>query len=127
MYADYEYYIRMFCQGEEPIIDASSWAKLATMASKEIDRYTYGRLKHGAAVTEDVKNAVCAVAEVYWTVDSERLSQPVGIKSESVGSYSVSYTEQETFEKAKQDRIRLAIDQWLPRSDPLRYAGVVEC
>ena len=63
MYADYDFYQRAY-QGN--LIPETAWPAVARDASAYIDRITYGRLRHGATVTDDVRMAVCAVAEVVY-------------------------------------------------------------
>lgn len=124
MYADYEYYLQEFCRGNEPKVNLAEWPKIAAAASREIDRLTFGRLQQGAEVTDDVKNAVCAVAEVLQKAEQAKSSIPIEVQSESVDGVSISYTDSGNLSKNCKESILDAANLWLPRSNALRYAGV---
>lgn len=122
IYADYSYYKDTF-QGS--CITEAEWPACAREASAYIDCVTYGRLKgHPERVSDDVKMAVCGVAEAVFTQNSINSSHVAGIASESVGKQSVSYISQEDARTAKAREMRAAVDLYLPPSDLLRYAGV---
>lgn len=85
-YADFDYYKNSFLGSA---IDESEFPRLALRASQFLDYYTRNKAKD--YIKDDaVKNACCAVAEAYQI--AERSEGKSGIASESVGSYSVSYT-----------------------------------
>lgn len=86
IYADYSFYTESFMG---VAISENDFPRLALRASQFLDYYTQGRAANNAGL-EAVKMACCAVAEAYQTV--ERTGAKAGISSESVGSYSVSYT-----------------------------------
>ena len=120
LYADYEYYAKVY-QGE---LTADKFVPAARDASAYIDLLTYGRLKHGASVTDDVKMAVCAVAEVIAKDLTRQGQATVGVKSETVAGHSVTYEDQmEAAKRLDQEKLSAA-DLYLLPSDPLRYAGV---
>lgn len=120
-YADYSFYFNVY-HGTE--INSDDWNRYALIASLHIDRVTFGRLKHGAVITDDVRMAVCSVAE---TLQSQRLEaayrQP-GIKTENIDGYSATYDSTSTMQKRWASDIVNAISLFIPPSDPLRYAGV---
>lgn len=102
MYADYAFYVGTFYGTSIPETD---FPRLSTRASDFIDYYTRGR----AAVVEDaddvtlIKKACCALAEAMQIDEQKRnialqtmetaVADGYGeLKSESVGSWSQSYT-----------------------------------
>lgn len=124
MYADYDYYQSTYLG---VLISASDWSRYERDASLYVDRLTYERLiTDPLKVTDQVKSAVCAVAEVLKRQDDaeSKSSEREGVKSFSNDGYSESYgsitTIRKSYDKLKVDAANL----WLPRSDPLRYAGV---
>lgn len=124
MYATYDYYQGAYLGA---LISSDDWPRYERDASLYIDKLTYERLiTDPLKVTDRVKSAVCAVAEVLKRQeDAESKScESAGVKSFSNDGYSESYSGvadiRRSYEKLKLD----AVDLWLPRSDPLRYAGV---
>lgn len=89
-YADYSFYTGMF-HGEA--IEKKDFPRLAFRASRFLDYYTRNRAKDYNE-NNAVKYACCAVAEAYQVI--EKTGAKSGIASESVGSYSVSYTTDNT-------------------------------
>lgn len=90
MYADYGYYVSEFGGN---IVPESDWQMAATKASRFIDQLTGYRAAE-MADSDAVKLATCAAAEVsykYNQYDKKAMST-AGVSSESVGSYSVSYS-----------------------------------
>lgn len=116
IYADYQYYKDGF---HGSLIPEKSFERNALQASQYIDNVTFGRI--GSNVTEAVKNACCAVAEVYYSGDiSQRAAS--GITSEKVDDYSVSYSAAENSD-AQAERLRSAAGLWLG-STGLLYRGI---
>ena len=125
IYVDYSYYKDTFRGGRIP---EAEWPACAREASAYIDCVTYGRLKgHPERVSDDVKMAVCGVAEAVFTQNSINSSHAPGISSESTGKQSVSYISPGDAQMAKKKEMRAAADLYLPPSDPLRYAGICSC
>lgn len=85
MYADYAFYK---CDFHGCAISDADFPRLALRASQFLDYFTMNKAK-GYTATNAVKNACCAVAEAYQSV--EKVEAKSGIVSESVGSYAVSY------------------------------------
>lgn len=91
VYADYNFYVTSFLGSS---IREEDFPRLALRASQFIDYYTLGKSRNFPEL-EDIKMACCAIAEKYQIVEMaqrsavKRLHEDV--KSESVGSYSVSY------------------------------------
>lgn len=112
-YADYSFYFNDF---GGRAIEEPDFARLALRASQFIDYFTMNRAKN---YTEDdaVKSACCAVAEAYLAV--EKIDSKVGISSESVGSYSVSYSNSNN----TRDAIANAARQYLTHTGLLYRGG----
>lgn len=101
VYADYTFYANSFLGSA---ISEADFPRLALRASQFLDYYTMGKAKNYPEL-ENLKMACCAIAEKYQIVEkaqkiaSESLEDTGNLKSESVGSYSVSY--QTASEKAQ--------------------------
>lgn len=121
IYADYTYYIDTFGGNDLTLEEFSS---VSREASAYIDRLTYNRLKQGWKVTDEVKDAVCSVAEIIYKQHQSEREIPLCISGESVDGHSVSYSAQGEQIKGKEQQRREAVDLYLPLSDPLRFAGV---
>ncbi len=120
MYADYGYYTETY-HGSQ--IEESDWPALSRRADGCIDQLTCGRLRQGWPVTDDVRTAACALAETLYRQDKQAEQGAAGVKSESVGSQSVTYeTDQERRQRQAAERLE-AVESGLPRWHPLRYAG----
>lgn len=121
VYADYAFYTDTYLG---TAIGIDEWPALALRASAYLDRLTFGRLKEGAAITDDVRMAACAVAEVVQRHQTALAVRADGVKSENTDGYSVTW-EDSAAGPAHYDAEQLAAaDLYLLRSDPLRYAGV---
>lgn len=121
IYADYDFYRNEY-RGD--VVEPAEWQRLAVIAGAHIDRITFARLRNGAEITDSVRMAVCAAADVLHRQQSERSQLPVWIKSENTDGYSVSYEDAVAMAKREQKEVIDAIKLFLPSSDPLRYAGV---
>lgn len=111
-YADFVYYRSDF--GGKTISSESDFNSVIGKASAYIDRITFGRAKEKSD-SEEVKKAVCAVAEVMCQNNSH-----YGISSENNDGYSVTYLNNST--KELRDQKRAA---YLFLSDDLIYRGVL--
>lgn len=120
LYADWDYYTGVYGGN----LDGDCFFPAARDASAYIDRLTYGRLKHGAPVTDEVKMAVCAIADVIAEDKVRKQQLEAGIKSESVAGHSITYEDRSTAARQLKNNMRTAADLYLLPSDPLRYAGV---
>lgn len=131
MYAKYSYYENDYLLGREPSVSEDDFEFFEKAAAKEVNRYTYGRLKASPdLVTDDVRDCVCAIAEVLYQSDKISKSAAeqgiVGVLTSysndgQSGTYDVS---QSTYtETGKQKEIKRLI--YLHLSDTgLLYAGV---
>ena len=122
MYADYDYYQNSY---KGTLIADTDWPRREREASAFIDRITYGRLRHGWAVTTDVQNAVCTVAEKLQMLESQaQAGSAVGLASENTDGYAVTYKSTAETQQARNAALLDAAGLWLPADEPLRYAGV---
>lgn len=121
MYADYVFYVEAYGGENIPPLD---WPRISRHADAYLDRLTYNRMKNGAVVTDAVRMAACAVAEVMRRHEETQTANPAGIKAESVGGQSVTYEDAVSSAARYDAEMMEAADLWLPRTDPLRYAGV---
>ena len=93
MYADFLFYTEQFFGTS---ITESDFPRLSSRASTFLDYYTMGKSKKSPDLYE-LKMACCAIAERYQIIEesdrviSKSVSEPSAKKSETVGSYSVSY------------------------------------
>lgn len=78
---DYRYYSETYGSGVVPT--AEDFAKIIREANAVVDDLTH---KNITDVTDEVKNAICAVCDELYKRDNEQ-----NITSESVGNHSVSY------------------------------------
>mgnify|MGYP002796510762 CR=1 FL=1 len=121
-YVDYAFYKDSFLGRR---ISESDWDPFAKDASAYIDLITLGRLKNRPdLVSDNVKMAVCAAADVFSYYDQLSSSRPSGVASESVGSQSISYEGTADTQKNKKRELRDAVSLYLPPENPLRYAGI---
>ena len=124
VYADYTFYTEAY---GGKTISAGEWPALALRASAFVDKLTYGRLAAGADVTDEVRLAVCAVAEAEATLAEAGADGARGIAAENNDGYSVSYESAAArAEAAARERLAVA-ELFLRRGDPLRYAGAGPC
>lgn len=127
MYADYAFYTETY---HGHLIESEEWEQYERESANVVDSYTYMRLvRDPSLLTDRVRMAVCAVAEVLKQQDEAetKSSERLGVKSFSNDGYQEAYlsvnTIRTSFNRNKEDAVNL----WLPRSDPLRYAGFWGC
>ena len=120
IYADYSYYQSAFGGNIIPEADFSRCALLATVY---INRVTFGRID-ADNVDEKIKMACCSAAEVYFSSGQTTIKAMSGISSETVGSYSVSYsTNSAEVRKSSEQAVYNAVKDWLGDTG-LMYRGV---
>lgn len=121
VYADYDFYTAVY---GGKTISADDWPALAMRASAYIDTLTFGRLAAGVPVDDAVRLAVCAVAETEqrW---AQAEARPAGLASASNDGYSETYANADRLAAQRGADRLAAMDLYLPRSHPLRYAGVM--
>ena len=106
-YAEYSYYTGTYLG---TAIASDSFARLAMRASQKIDRLTFGRAEDDEDYTDEIKMAMCAVADVLYTHEQEGSD---GIQSERVGDHSVTYAGNSDKMKTLDDKCRDAAKEYL--------------
>lgn len=101
----------------------TAFLRYAFMATKRIDRDTFGRVAKMASVPDEVELLMFELVELNAKADMtvER------VKSESVGSWSQSYGEVdgEAYEKERRQLVRTYLSQVTDeKGTPLLYLGV---
>lgn len=100
MYATYEFYKETY----GGTVSDGDFTRLGVKATAFLDYYTMGKVKDNSEM-EAVKLAFCALVDKYSEIEAVSLSAQksvseaasVGKKSESVGSYSVTYQTSDEF------------------------------
>lgn len=117
-YADYAYYRDSF---HGSAVNEADFPGLAVKASAYVRAITFGRAD---AKYEEVKDAICAAAEMIQQLEKERSG--IAKSSESVGSWSVSYLNPNSLGLDERTRMAQAVDLYLAGTG-LTYAGVDRC
>ncbi|MCM1024416.1 MAG: hypothetical protein NC395_10215 [Prevotella sp.] len=118
IYADFQYY-KDFFKGK--LIPAEDFDHAAIPATQYINNVTFGRI--GSNVTDAVKNACCAAAEIYYRCDmSEAALEAAGKSSEKTGDHSVTYAKSDFSYSSKDKQLSKAVRLWLG-STGLLYRG----
>lgn len=113
----YDFYTKEF-QGS--LIDSSEWPAFERKAAAYINQITYNRIMSDAPL--EAKLAACAAADIFYSESKANLSHKV--KSYNNDGYSETlYTPEEAAKFYAEKRAR-EVNLYLPRSHPLRYAGV---
>ena len=87
------------------IPNSNEFFSICIRAEAYIDKLTDG---HITEVTDDIKNAVCAVCDVIYRADRQK-----GIKSESVDGYSVTLDSEACSQKTLYDTACLFLPSYL--------------
>ena len=109
-YADFEYYKTEF--HGTVIASAAEFDSMEIKARAYVDTVTFGRAA-SAAESSEVKNATCAICEIY-----QQYSKHEGISSENNDGYSVTYLSNS---RLLTGRLAQAAKVFLPAK--LRYRG----
>lgn len=118
IYADYQYYTDLF---KGKLIPANDFDHAAILATQYINNVTFGRI--GSNVTDTVKNACCAAAEVYYQCDmSEAALEAAGKSAEKTGDYSVTYAKSDFSYNSRDKQLSRTVKLWLG-STGLMYRG----
>ena len=120
-YADYTYYKNMFCGTR---LTESEFNHYVIAASAYVDAFLFYRLSSGAEVTNNVKNAVCAVAEVEKAESVQVGETSAAIRSETVDGDSVTYATAQEIAFAWNREKRSLIELYIPANSPLRRRWV---
>lgn len=91
-----------------------------------VDQITYNRLRLFPAIPEEAKLAACAVADVVQAKYAAmgKITVAAGVKSFNNSGYSESFADAAQLSDDFARRMADAAAVYLPRSHPLRYAGV---
>jgi len=119
-YVDYQWYKEHYLLGKAPVIPIETFDYYATVASAEVKNV----VTLGTDLTnpiDEIKAATCEVAEVLCQIDGgskqdgESVTVPVGVSSEKVGEYSVTYSGNSATEKVAEKRYKVhsAMAKWL--------------
>lgn len=121
IYADYQYYTDFF---KGKLIPAEDFDHAAMLATQYIDTVTFGRI--GLNVTDVVKNACCAAAEIYYKCDmSEAALEAAGKSAEKTGDYSVTYAKSDFSYNSRDKQLSRDVRLWLG-STGLMYRGLTD-
>ena len=99
----YSYYTDQYLGKLIPSSD--EFFSICVRAEAYIDKITSGRITD---VTEDIKNAVCAVCDALYRADRQK-----GIKSESVDGYSITLDTSDKSQKELYDTASLFLPSYL--------------
>lgn len=107
-------------------VEHDGFPRVMREACAYVDRITYNRLRLFPAIPEEAKLAACAVADVvqakYEAMD--KLGAAAGVKSFTNDGYSESFADAAQLSDDFARRMADAAAVYLPRSHPLRYAGI---
>jgi hypothetical protein len=118
IYSDYTAYL----QGRSAIISSTDFPYYATKATQAIRNNTFGNIDE-TAISAEVKNCTCEIAELYYLNDLLKASNSRGaITSEKVGGHSVSYADGNTTKAVFDNEVRQVIKDNL-LSTGLLYRG----
>lgn len=121
MYADYAYYTGTYCG---TLIQEAQWPAASRAADAYLDLATFGRLRRGWPVDDDVRMAACAAAEAACRYQAAQAERKPGLSGFTNDGYSENYAGTAADLTAQeQAEMGAAADLYLPRSHPLRYAG----
>ncbi len=110
-FVTYEYYISNFCSSLAPLLDAENFDLYIKKAVVFLESITNKGID---ASDENIKNAICAIADKLFLGESKG-----NIKSESADGYSVTFKDGESL---RQGLFEIAL-MYLGKSDML-YSGV---
>ncbi len=122
MYADYTYYNANYGGNT---IKESDYAHFGVRASAYIDNIVFGRIKTTDDVTDSVRMATCACADVLYVWDGvggDTVGMPA-VKSETTDGYRVDYDSASGAASSLIKKVYEAIEIYLPAYHPLRYRG----
>lgn len=91
-YVTWDYYKNTFHGGQTPQIAESEFPKYEAQSQLYIDNATLNKSKTYVEINNELKDCTCAIMDKYKAFDSEdQYKRAVGLTSEKVGEYSVSY------------------------------------
>lgn len=125
MYADFAYYQGTY---HGSLVSEADWSAIEREAEGYVNLLTYWRLKwnHTEDIPDEVKLAVCAVADVVLNehAAAKKAASHEDIKSYSNDGYSETFESMQVVKSQYAVQKEDAVNLYLPLSHPLRYAGV---
>lgn len=133
-YVDNSYYMKDYLLGKVAVLPEDSFSFWEKQAEREIDRFTFGRLKGNPdLVTDEVRDCVCAVAELLYKAEAvaeSTLSEGVAgaLTSYSNDGQSATYDVSQSVytEAGKKAEIKRLVYLYLENTG-LLYQGVCCC
>lgn len=132
MYADYTYYKEEYLCGKTAQVSEEEFLFLEKKARKEIDLHTFNRLKNKNEIPEEVKDCVCAIAEVLYQASkvsenaaAQGLAGPLVQWNNDGNSGSVDLSQSVYSESGKKAEIKRLVETYLTHTG-LLYAGVMQ-
>lgn len=122
-YADYAWYTDTYCG--TLLMTEAIFNRYARWASYLVDNVTYGNIKSDDLITDCVKDATCAAAELaynYWQ-NSVNVDGGKGAKSETNDGYTITYDDSILSAEALQKQAIAQIRLYLQNSG-LLFRGV---
>lgn len=102
-YIDYNYYLGAECWDK---IDNADFNRIARKASVFVREITFDRINE-EKLSDDVRDAVCAVCEVLW--QDELIRKQYGgreVKSENSDGFSVTFVTEESAGRTHEERLQ---------------------
>lgn len=124
IFADYQFYQEQYLLGKSPLIPENEFKFYANKASNEI----LNRIKfdfNGEPI-EEMKQAMCELAEAQFRqANSDSESVPLGVASEKVGEYTVTYKGNSKIEIERDYTLKVTsiLKKWLGKTGYL-YRGI---
>ncbi len=118
MYADFNCYKTEYYG--TTITDEASYKYYAEIAAEYIEQATFGRAK---CCMEKVRKCECRIAEILFANHENLKEDEREVKSESVGGWSRTYTENKLSPEALEARIRDTIRLYIGMTG-LLYCGI---
>ena len=122
-YTTHNYYTCKYLMGRQAVIDTAVFPFYAQKATQVIKQYTFDNIDETKPFKDEIQMCCCEVAERLYETEEQNKSKPVGVTSEKVGEYSVSYESSKASEDISNKRIRNIIYSWLSNTGYL-YKGV---
>ena len=123
IYADYDFYVKKYLLGRNPVFHSEDFAYWASLASAEIRKYTYRRLETMNEIPEEAKMCCCNVAEKIYSFESLKDEDGRILHSYSNDGDSGTYVDEDYTEDGLEKAVYQIIHKWLSFTD-LLYCGV---
>ena len=130
-YVDYNYYKSEYLLGISPAVPEEKFNYWEKQAVKEIDQFTYGRIKaNRSLICDEVKECTCAIAELLYKADTltesvlkEGMTGAMTSYSNDGQSASFDVSQSIYTETGKRKEIKRIIQKYLGNTG-LLYRGV---